>query len=65
MARRRAPTSRAASGALAHPERVHWFDTDNRRYRIDIDTPEDLERFAASTGHTLQWPAALARDAIA
>ena len=24
---------------LAHPERVHWFDTDNRRYRIDIDTP--------------------------
>src|SRR5207253_2817894 len=33
----------------AHPERVHWLDTDNRRYRIDIDTPEDLERFAAST----------------
>jgi len=45
----------------AHPERVRWFDTDNRRYRIDIDTPEDLERFAASTGHVLQWPAALAR----
>lgn len=49
---------------LAHPERVHWFDTDNRRYRIDIDTPEDLERFAASTGHTLQWPAGLAREAV-
>jgi molybdenum cofactor cytidylyltransferase len=45
---------------LAHPERVHWFDTDNRRYRLDIDTPEDLERFAISTGHTLRWPAAAA-----
>jgi len=49
---------------LAHPERVHWFDTDNRRYRIDIDTPEDLERFTATTGHTLQWPASLAREAV-
>lgn len=39
-----------------NPERVHWFDTDNRHYRIDIDTPEDLERFRASTGHTLTWP---------
>lgn len=42
-----------------HPERVHWFDTDNRRYRVDIDTPEDLARFAATTGHVLSWPAAL------
>ncbi|WP_213958515.1 MULTISPECIES: NTP transferase domain-containing protein [unclassified Variovorax] len=41
----------------AHPERVRWFDTDNRRYRIDIDTPEDIERFAAATGHRLTWPA--------
>ena len=47
---------------LAHPERVGWYDTDNRRYRVDIDTPEDLERFTATTGHTLQWPAALARE---
>jgi molybdenum cofactor cytidylyltransferase len=44
----------------AHPERVRWLDCDNRRYRIDIDTPEDLARFAQSTGHTLQWPAELA-----
>lgn len=42
---------------LAHPERVRWFDTDNRRYRIDIDTPQDIERFAATTGHALRWPA--------
>jgi molybdenum cofactor cytidylyltransferase len=48
----------------ANPERVHWLDTDNRRYRVDIDTPEDLARFTASTGHTLVWPSALAREAI-
>ena len=41
---------------LAHPERVRWFDTDNRRYRLDIDTPQDLEHFTALTGHALQWP---------
>lgn len=49
---------------LAHPERVRWFDTDNRRYRLDIDTPQDLERFFALTGHALQWPASLARQAV-
>ena len=43
----------------ANPERVCWFDTDNRRYKLDIDTPEDLERFAASTGHVLRWPPSL------
>lgn len=42
-----------------NPERVHWFDTDNRRYALDIDTPEDLERFAERTGHVLRWPAAM------
>jgi molybdenum cofactor cytidylyltransferase len=40
----------------AHGELVRWLDTDNRRFRVDIDTPGDLERFAASTGHTLTWP---------
>ena len=44
----------------AHPEQVRWFDTDNRRYRIDIDTPDDLQRFAAETGHALRWPASIA-----
>ena len=43
----------------SHPERVHWFDTDNQRYGIDIDTREDMARFAATTGHELRWPAAL------
>ncbi len=40
----------------AHPDRVHAMVTDNRRYRIDIDTAEDLERFARDTGHVLRWP---------
>jgi len=44
----------------AHPEAVAPFVTDNRRYRVDVDTPEDLERFARDTGHALRWPAALA-----
>jgi len=44
----------------AHPEQVRWFDTDNPRYRIDIDTPDDLQRFAAETGHALRWPASIA-----
>jgi len=43
-----------------HPERVHWLDTDNRRYKVDIDTPEDLQRFEASTGHALRWPVSMA-----
>jgi len=44
----------------SNPDRVHWFDTDNTRYRVDIDTPEDLDRFTERTGHTLRWPASLA-----
>ena len=41
----------------AHAEAVFPFVTDNRRYKVDIDTPEDLERFARDTGHSLRWPA--------
>ena len=40
----------------ANPTRVHWFDTDNQRYRIDIDTEADLQRFTERTGHELRWP---------
>ncbi|MDM0035583.1 nucleotidyltransferase family protein [Variovorax sp. J22P271] len=42
----------------ANPERVCWLDTDNQRFRVDIDTPEDLVRFTERTGHILRWPAA-------
>lgn len=40
----------------ANPTRVHWFDTRNDHYCMDIDTPEDIERFTATTGRTLCWP---------
>jgi molybdenum cofactor cytidylyltransferase len=43
-----------------HPEGTAAFVTDNRRYRVDVDTPEDLARFEQQTGHALRWPAALA-----
>jgi molybdenum cofactor cytidylyltransferase len=41
-----------------HAPRVHWMDTENLRYVTGIDTPADLERFAARTGHALTWPRA-------
>jgi molybdenum cofactor cytidylyltransferase len=41
----------------AHAQAVSPFVTDNRRYKVDIDTPEDLARFEAETGHALRWPA--------
>jgi CTP:molybdopterin cytidylyltransferase MocA len=42
----------------AHPEAVHAFVSDNRRYRVDVDTEEDIARFERETGHALRWPAA-------
>jgi molybdenum cofactor cytidylyltransferase len=44
----------AANAAAVAP-----FVTDNRRYKVDIDTVEDLERFERDTGHALRWPAAV------
>jgi len=43
----------------ANPQAVHAFATDNRRYRVDVDTEEDIARFERDTGHRLRWPAAL------
>ena len=39
-----------------NPATVHWFDTDNAHYQVDIDTPADLVRFAERTGFKLTWP---------
>jgi molybdenum cofactor cytidylyltransferase len=44
----------------AHPGAVASFETDNRRFVLDVDTPQDLERFERDTGHALRWPARLA-----
>ena len=41
-----------------NPERVHRWETPNQRYRIDVDTPEDIDALAVRTGHRLRWPAA-------
>jgi CTP:molybdopterin cytidylyltransferase MocA len=38
---------------------VHAWASDNRRYRVDIDTPEDIAAFERDTGHVLRWPAGL------
>jgi len=43
-----------------HPQMVEPFVTDNRRYRVDIDTLEDVERFERETGYALHWPRAVA-----
>lgn len=42
----------------AHPQAVAPWATGNRHYRVDIDTPEDLARFAQDGGPPLRWPAA-------
>ena len=44
----------------AHPQAVHHFDSDTQRFIIDVDTPEDIERFERNTGHALRWPAGMA-----
>jgi CTP:molybdopterin cytidylyltransferase MocA len=43
----------------ANPERVLQWETANQRYRIDIDSPDDIDALAARTGHRLKWPATL------
>ena len=34
----------------AHPEAVAWFVTDNRHFKVDVDTPEDIANFERDTG---------------
>ena len=43
----------------ANPQAVAWLDTDNQRYRVDVDTEADIARFERETGHALRWPAGL------
>lgn len=39
-----------------HPELVTPFETNNRRYKVDLDTEDDIVRFERETGHRLRWP---------
>ena len=41
----------------ANPHAVASFETDNRRFVLDVDTLDDIERFERETGHALRWPA--------
>lgn len=45
---------------MANPEQVFRWATTNQRYRVDVDTPEDIEALAARTGQRLTWPSDLA-----
>jgi len=40
----------------AHPEQVARMETSNHHYRVDIDSPEDIDAFAIKYGHALNWP---------
>lgn len=42
----------------AHADAVLAWRSDNRHYTLDIDTPDDLARFAHDTGRSLCWPVA-------
>lgn len=39
-----------------NPERVYRWLTDDERYRVDIDTADDIDAFTLRTGVSLRWP---------
>ena len=41
----------------AHPQAVLRWTTPNPHYRTDIDSEQDIQALAESTGHRLLWPA--------
>ena len=43
----------------AHPEAVHRWHTANQHYRIDVDSPADVDALASNTGRRLYWPGQL------
>jgi molybdenum cofactor cytidylyltransferase len=46
---------------IQNPAAVMSLDTDNRHFILDLDSPEDIERFERDTGQTLRWPETEAR----
>ncbi len=44
-----------------NPAAVMNLDTDNRHFILDVDSPEDIERFERDTGQALRWPEGEAR----
>jgi CTP:molybdopterin cytidylyltransferase MocA len=47
----------------AHADAVAPFVTDNRHYKLDLDSPDDIEQFQRETGQALRWPASIATPA--
>jgi CTP:molybdopterin cytidylyltransferase MocA len=45
----------------AHADQVYPWATANPHYRIDLDSPEDLQAFTLRTGRALHWPASALR----
>ena len=43
----------------AHPDQVYFYQTQNDHYFRDIDTEEDMVKFAEQTGYALAWPKTL------
>lgn len=43
----------------SHADQVFRWTTTNPNYRIDLDSPEDLQAFTLRTGRELNWPATL------
>ena len=44
----------------SHADQVFRWATANPNYRIDLDSPEDLQAFTLRTGRALHWPASVA-----
>jgi CTP:molybdopterin cytidylyltransferase MocA len=45
----------------AHADQVQRWATANPHYRIDLDSPEDLQAFTLRTGRALHWPVSALR----
>ena len=39
-----------------NPQQVQPWDTGNRHFFQDVDTPEDVRQLTLTSGHTLEWP---------
>ena len=44
-----------------HPEKTYRWKTPDARYRLDVDSEQDLQTLKNLTGHSLIWPSDLSR----
>ncbi len=48
----------------SHPQQVHVYQTDNDRFIIDLDSPDDIVAFEQRTGWKLAMPQAVGTSAV-